>query len=193
MLQRYEIIERRDINVTVLFQRVETYTIDSRRRKLMEIEFDVKITAGILYDYMLHHAYTSLAGILGTFIGFVILLGYFKTGYFIYLIGAAVVIFYLPCTYFMKAKQQAALTPAFQKPLHYRLTEEGIEVSQEEQVQSQNWENMVKAVSTRSSIIVYTSKNNASIFPRKDLGQNSSKVIEMISTHMQPSKVKIRA
>lgn len=159
----------------------------------MEVEFDVKITAGILYDYMLHHAYTSLSGILGTFVGIVILLGYFKTHYFIYLIGAVVVIFYLPCSYFMRSRQQAQLTPAFKKPLHYKMTEEGVTVSQDDESQFQQWDMMVKAVSTHSSIILYTSKNNASIFPRKDLGEDTMKVIEMISTHMPPDKVKIRA
>ena len=32
----------------------------------MEVEFDVKIDAGALYDYMLRHTYSSAAGILGT-------------------------------------------------------------------------------------------------------------------------------
>lgn len=159
----------------------------------MKVEFDVKITTGVLYDYMLHHAYTSLSGILGTCVGFVMLLGYFKTMQFIYLIGAVVVIFYLPCSYFLRAKQQATLTPAFQKPLHYMMTEEGVSVSQDDETQFQQWDAMVKAVSTRSSIILYTSKTNASIFPRKDLGADVPKVIEMISTHMPPKKVNIKA
>ena len=51
---------------------------------------------------------------------------------------------------------------------------------------------MYKAVSTQQSLIVYTSKVNASIFPKKDLGQRTAAVIEMISTHMPPAKVKIR-
>ena len=51
---------------------------------------------------------------------------------------------------------------------------------------------MVKAVSTVNSIIVYTTKTNACIFPKKDLGEQKDKVIEMISTHMPPKKVKIR-
>ena len=83
-------------------------------------------------------------------------------------------------------------TPAFKEPLHYKLTEEGIEVSQGEQVQMQKWEDMYKAVSTQRSLIVYTSRLNASIFPRQDLAELTPGVIEMIATHMPPSKVKIR-
>ena len=72
------------------------------------------------------------------------------------------------------------------------MTEDGIEVSQNDEVQSQKWEDMYKAVSTFRSIIVYTSKVNASIFPKKDLGEKSSAVIQIISTHMPPNKVRIR-
>lgn len=110
----------------------------------------------------------------------------------IFLIAGIVILAYLPWTLFIKSRQQMLNTPAFKEPLHYKLTDEGIEVSQGEEVQSQKWEDMYKAVSTQQSLIVYTSKVNASIFPKKDLGQRTAAVIEMISTHMPPAKVKIR-
>ena len=59
-------------------------------------------------------------------------------------------------------------------------------------VELQVWEDMVKAISTGKSIIVYTSKFKAAIFPRKDLGNYVSDAIEIISTHMDPKKVKIK-
>lgn len=158
----------------------------------MELEFDVKITSGALYDYMLYHTYTSLSGIMGTMVGAFILIAFFNTGYTLYLIAGVVLLLYLPCSLYLKAKAQALNTPAFKNPLHYRLTEEGIEVSQGEEAQMQVWKDLYKAVSTRSSIIVYTSKVSASIFPRKDLKELTPAVIEKISTHMPPDKVKIR-
>ncbi|MCH5261069.1 MAG: YcxB family protein, partial [Lachnospiraceae bacterium] len=99
---------------------------------------------------------------------------------------------YLPWTLFIRSRQQALNTPAFKKPLHYRLTDEGIEVSQDDTTEQMGWDGMVKAVSTTNSIIVYTTKTNACIFPKKDLGDKKYKVIEIISTHMPPGKVKIR-
>ena len=68
----------------------------------------------------------------------------------------------------------------------------GITVSQGELSEGQSWENMVKAVSTPRSIIVYTSRVNATIFPKREMGDKTPYVIEMISTHMPPAKVKIR-
>ena len=84
------------------------------------------------------------------------------------------------------------MNPAFQKPLHYVLDEEGITVSQEDVEQKQGWENMVKAVSTSKSIIVYTSAINATIFPKRELGDQKAALIQIISTHMPPSKVRIK-
>ena len=99
---------------------------------------------------------------------------------------------YLPLALLLKANQQVQGTPAFKKPLHYKLTEEGICVSQDENEEMQSWSACYKAISTRSSIILYTSKTTASIFPKKDLGEKKDAVIQIISTHMPPNKVKIR-
>ncbi|HOO28298.1 MAG TPA: YcxB family protein, partial [Lachnospiraceae bacterium] len=76
--------------------------------------------------------------------------------------------------------------------LHYRLSDEGIEITVGDAKESQAWADIHKAVSTNKSIIVYTNKVNASIFPRVDVGDKITDVIEMISTHMPPKKVNIR-
>ena len=159
----------------------------------MEVEFDVNINAGVLYDYMLHHTYSSFSGILGTIVGLLLIVAFFVSGWLPYLIFGIVVTFYLPWTLFLKSKQQMLRTEAFHAPLHYKMSDEGIEVSQGEVCELQTWDNMFKAISTGKSIIVYTSPVNASIYPRKDLKEKAPKVIEMISTHMDPKKVKIRA
>ena len=158
----------------------------------METEFDVRITANILYDYMLHHTYSSLPGIMGSIVGVLMLILFASNRQPICLIIGAVILLYLPWTLFIKSRQQALSTPAFRKPLHYRLSDAGIEVSQDDTTEQMGWDGMVKAVSTLHSIVVYTTPVNACIFPKKDLGDSRYKVIEIISAHMPPKKVKIR-
>ena len=101
-------------------------------------------------------------------------------------------IVYEPLTAAYRAYVQAKLTPAFQQPLHYRLCEEGIEVSQNGETQMAKWEQCVKACNTRKSIFVYTSKVNAFIFPRTDLGNQADDVIAYIAKHISPEIMKIR-
>ena len=158
----------------------------------VELEFDVRVNAKVLYDYLLYHTYNSMSGILGTIVGVFLLIGFVGTRYPIYLIAGIVVIAYLPVTLFVKAKQQEQMTPAFKKPLHYKMTDEGIFVSQDDNEETQSWDACIKAVSTKSSIILYTSKAAASIFPKNELDGKYEALVAMISTHMPPNKVKIK-
>lgn len=159
----------------------------------MEVEFDIKVTPSVLYDYMMYHTYTSASGLIGSVTGALLVVAFFMGSGIICLIAGVIILAYLPWTLFIKSRQQYLANPAFKNTLHYRLTEEGVEVSQNEEVQSQKWEDMHKAVSTPRSLILYTSPVNASIFPKKDLGEKAPGVIEIISTHMPPKKVKIRS
>lgn len=158
----------------------------------MEIEFDVKMTSGDLYDYMLHHTYTGLSGLIGAVAGALMVVAGTLGAGMLCIIAGLVVLLYLPISLFLKSKQQFLTNAAFKNPLHYKLTEEGIEVSQGKEIQSQKWEDMHKAISTTKSLIVYTTPVNATIFPKRDLGEQASAVIKIISTHMPAKKVKIR-
>lgn len=158
----------------------------------MELEIDVKMTANALYDYMLYHTYHSFAGILGAVVGVFLVIVFVSGQSPIYLIAGLVVLGYLPYALFTRSRRQYLSTPAFKEPLKYIFTDEGVSVSQNEVTESMIWADMVKAVSTPTSIILYTSKVNASIFPKKDLGDKKALLIQVISTHMDPKKVKIR-
>ncbi|MCI9335271.1 MAG: YcxB family protein [Lachnospiraceae bacterium] len=159
----------------------------------MDLEFDVKVTPGVLYDYMLFHTYTSASGLIGSAVGALMVVTFFMGYGVLFLIGGAVILAYLPWTLFIKSRQQYLSNPAFKNPLHYQMDEKGVTVAQNGERQSQSWENMYKAVSTPRSLILYTSPVNASIFPKKDLGEKALSVTQMISTHMPPQKVKIRS
>lgn len=82
----------------------------------MEMEFDVKVTAGVLYDYLLYHTYTGLSGMIGTLVGAILIMTFLSTNYFIYLIAGVVLIAYLPGALFLRAMRQVQNTPAFKKP-----------------------------------------------------------------------------
>ncbi len=157
------------------------------------VELDVKIEAGDLYDFMLMHSYSKPSGLMGSVLGAVMVIVALSTKQWIFLIGGVVLLLYLPWVLFIKSRQQVLGNPVFKQPLHYVLDENGVTISQGETEETQSWENMVKAVSTSKSIILYTSRVNATIFPKRQMGDNKAAVIEIISTHMPPSKVKIRA
>lgn len=155
------------------------------------MEFDVQIKSGDLYDYMMRHTYNSPAGLLGSVVGGLMVVVGLTQNTILFVILGLVLLVYLPYTLFIKSKRQS-LNPVFKNPLHYRVDEEGITVSQGDVTETQKWENMHKAVSTNKSIIVYTTPVNACIFPKRDLKDQTSGLIQMIMTHMDASKIKIR-
>lgn len=157
-----------------------------------ELRVTVQMTAGVLYDYMIRHAYTGAAGILGTCFGFLGLLVFARTGGFLYLIMGIVLILYLPVVLAKNAAVQMKLNPVYKKPLVYDFDADGVHVTQGETSQSLAWEQCTKAVSTGKSILLYTGKNNASIFPRKDLGEDATALIAILAKYMDPKKMKIR-
>lgn len=156
------------------------------------IKLTIKIEAGDLYDYMLRHAYNSPAGILGSVFGAGLIIYALASERWAFLALGAVMLLYLPWTLFLKSRKQILSNPGFQEPLQYTLDEEGLTISQGEEESGIVWGDMYKAVSTGRSIILYTSRVSATIFPKRDLGDQRAAVIEMISTHMPPAKVKIR-
>ena len=157
------------------------------------LNLTMKIEAGDLYDYMLMHSYNSPAGILGSAFGAVLIIFALATQQWMFIVLGAVMLLYLPWTLFIKSRRQILSNPSFQEPLQYTLDEEGLTISQGEVEEKMVWEDMYKAVSTGRSIILYTSRINATIFPKRQLGDQKMLVIEMISTHMPPAKVKIRS
>lgn len=155
-------------------------------------EIDVQIKASDLFDYSLRHSYTSLGGLLSTIVGILMIYAYFaKNASPLYLIFGLIVVFYIPINLFLMSRQQA-MQETFQKPLHYAFYENGMEVSQDDLKEMIGWDYIVKAVATSKSIIVYTGKNRASIFPRRDLQPDATALIRVLSTHVDPKKMKIK-
>lgn len=157
-----------------------------------EVQFTVSMSAKILYDYMINHAYTGTSGILGTCFGALGILFFLRTSFILYLIIGLILIFYLPVNLWTQSVKSMTVNAAFKKPLEYKLNSEGITVSQGDTSQTASWDQCTKAVSTRQSIVVYTGKKNACIFPRKQLGDKLSPAIAVLAENMDPKRVKIR-
>ena len=158
----------------------------------MRTEFDVKMTTGKMYDYMLRHTFTSFAGVLGELLGILLVAGSFIYSRWIYLVIGIVCIFYQPVALYWRSSRQVKSTPAFAAPLHYVLDDTGVAVTSGEETESLPWEKMYKAVSTSRSVILYTNRVTACIFPKEDMGDKKDDVIRIISAHMDPKQVNIR-
>ncbi len=167
--------------------------------KVMTLKVEVQMTAKIMYNFMLHHTYTSLGGILMVCFGIVAVvvgvqsigggnssstLAYFMLG-ILFIIGN-------PIMLWNKAKQQVKRTPAFQKPLTYEFGEEGVTISQEKTSELIKWEQISKVSTTSTMALVYVSRVRAFILPKDAFKDQYADFVKMVSTNVEPSKVKFR-
>jgi len=155
-------------------------------------EFDVMIDSNILYDYLISHAYTGASGLIGTCMGALGIIVFLCTHYTLYLIFGMVLIVYLPINLKIRSAQLVQMSDMYKKPFHYRLDKDGITVSQDDQSSAAGWDSVTKVVSTKQSIVIYTGKNNGSILPRKQLGDNLPAVIAVVAKYVEPSKMRIK-
>lgn len=163
-----------------------------------EIKFDVKMTVGLMYDFLLYHTYTSMAGLISTILG-ILILGFGvnlqtqgTTSPLIYYIAGGILIVYTPINLWLSAQRQVKLSKIYKEPITYILCEEGLVTAQNEEEAKADWGAVQKVVSTGRSIIVYTAKNRGVILEKKAMGNAYQDVLKMISTHVEPRKVKIK-
>lgn len=157
----------------------------------MKVEFDVTMTAGKIYDYLLKHAMSTKQGFFTELGGLILMVIYFFTGNLILFCLGALAMLYFPLTLYFNATKQIKNVPYFANKIHYIVSDSGIAIIAGDQKQFQPWKRMYKVMSTTKSIIVYTDEVNACILPKEDMGDKRPAVIQFITTYMPKNKVNL--
>ena len=84
------------------------------------------------------------------------------------------------------------LSKAYKKfPLYYTISERGIEVEQDDAKGSNTWDNVMKIVSTKRLVIIYTSRMHAYVIPREALKDSMEEFKEIVKNHCEASYINI--
>lgn len=164
----------------------------------MKATFDVKMTPKIMYNFLMHHTYTSAAGFFSTIVGIGILVLFFMTlgdedagKSAIYGIFGVWFLIYLPVSLYMKAAKQVKLNPVYKNPLTYTTDEQGITTTQGEAKAEVKWEDVMKVRETKLSLLIYTGKSYCFVLPKEAMGEQGRIVKELIRKKVKPGRVKI--
>ena len=163
----------------------------------MKSEFEIKITTGSMYRFLIYHTYHGFSGIFSVVAGVVLLALYFlflrdSVNSWIYPAFGILFLVYQPWTLYMGAAKQAKLNPVFKKPLRYSVTNDGITVSQETEANEASWESVLKVRETGQSILVYTSARSAFIWVKSQMGDQEDIVRKLLRAHVDPGKLKLK-
>ncbi|MCR5421631.1 MAG: YcxB family protein [Lachnospiraceae bacterium] len=158
----------------------------------MKVEFDVKMTVPVMYDYMMYHTVTGVQFWLVVAIAVMLGCVYPYSKNPLYILAAVVVLVYLPIERYIQAKKQVALNPVFKETLHYTVDEEKMSVDVLEEHMDARLDSIAKVRSTKKSLILYTNRITATIFPKEAMGEDYDKVVKLIRQGVPAERVKIK-
>lgn len=152
-----------------------------------EVEVDILLTVKDLYRFTLRHTYTSLSGIIGVIISIgalALLVCNFEkydspVSLALFIIGMTFTVLE-PLMLHGKVKKQIKRTGSFAMPLHYKVSEEGIMVSQNDQIVPIEWPEVRKFVETKKAVYIYMSPVRAFIFPVDQCGGKQKLLVSIV-------------
>lgn len=165
----------------------------------MTTEFDVTITSKDMYRFNMYHAYHGFQGIFATVIGILVLIvagatfGKIETMYTVlYFVFGLIFLIYVPVSLYMRSKQQILSSEVLRQSLHYKVDEEGVHVSQNDQTADLLWNQIYKVVSTKSNLMIYSSRVNAYVIPRNAISKEYETVAQLAAKHLEKYRLKLK-
>ena len=159
----------------------------------MELNLTINLTKADWHEYQIFRLYSSSAALLGTVAGcwaFLLFLNGRKIGY----LAVAIVLIGIFPLYARWNSNKQAEKLKLPSTRSIRLNENGMVITGKENGTEQHvaWNQVQKAFSTRKSIAVTIKDAEPLIFPRQQMQDELTDLVEILSTHLRPDQVKIR-
>ena len=152
----------------------------------MEYTFDVTMEPDTMRRFLLRHSY-GILGLLISLAALVYLVVRWNglAGQERILIGALASVFTVvnPLLLCLRAGKQVKNNPYYEKPITYKMAEEGIITSQGEEQVITPWKDIRRVVVMRKAAAVYTSSIHAFLFPFASMGDQKDEIIAYIKEH----------
>lgn len=164
-----------------------------------KVNMKIELKVSDMYEFLLRHAYTSVAGLVGVFISLLALVLFFvgldksdTTQNVLLLVIASLFTIVNPIQLRFKAKQQVMLNPMFKIPLEYEFSDTKIVVKQNDQQAELDWNDTYRVVETKKLIIIYFSKVTGYILPKEQMKNDKSVLFDLIKSHVSKERCKLR-
>lgn len=167
----------------------------------MEEKLIVNMTEQALFDFLLYHTYSKLAGFLTNVLGaavifmgiILVFMGKAEWMHLIfYILAGAAFLSYTPLQLKYRAKKQMQLNPEYKLSAEYTFADDGIHVFQDEKDTLYAWEQIQKVVATPKTLGYYYDAERALIVPKEAYGDKFMAVMKIVAAHVSREKVKIR-
>lgn len=165
----------------------------------MNTQFDMQITAKDLYKFNMRQVYTSLSGAIGVVMPIVCIVMAFVEfskgiySYFALYLGFGVLLLlYMPVSLWFRAKSVMKKGSAISGVLHYDVDENAIKVSVKGEKAELPWNMIYKVIETKSMILVYSSRVNAYILMKDQMGETCAPFKEIATKNLEKYRLKLK-
>ena len=163
--------------------KVEAGKEDKAPKKMMEPQgqhyyVDAELSENDLVSFMLNHSYRQPLMIFVTIIGIIwpIMAWYRGQSMVIPIIGAACILILMPGTTYLQGKKAKKTMKIYQEVFHYMFDEWGMHLEVSGEAIDVEWKRVIKVLSLKSLLVLYTGKNNAFLVPVKDMGPREEEI-----------------
>ena len=165
----------------------------------MPIEFDITLTAGDMYRFNLYQTYSGFQGwsaivvSIASFAAAWMTFGDIEVIYTIlYTAFGFIFLFYVPISLYIRSKNSLRASEVLSRPLHYAVGENGFAVSQGEESALLAWEQIYKIAATRTNVLVYSTRRNAYVIPRGQLGDRYDALLALAVQKLPGYRIRMK-
>ncbi|MCR5053810.1 MAG: YcxB family protein [Lachnospiraceae bacterium] len=171
----------------------------------MEVSFISKLRQEDMYEFNMYHAYHSTQGPIAIILGIIsiaaAILTFGRVTMF-YTIAYAVVgvlfFIYLPLTLKARSGRQIGTGSPLSGNIEYTLNEKGLTVKVElpegaensDNTASMTWDSVYKIVTTKNELLIFTSRMNAYVIPKRDMEGKLTDVKQVLTENVKDYRIK---
>lgn len=163
------------------------------------LEFDVKLTVKDMYRFNMYQTYSGMQGWLSVVVAIVLWartiqsFGAVELPYTVFCtVLGLVFLLYFPVGLYARSKHSLEASGVLKETLHFAVDEQGFHVSQGEASAVLAWEQIYKMVAAKNSVLVYSTRINAYIIPREQLGDKYGQLAKLANAKLEKHRVKMR-
>ena len=164
-----------------------------------EVKLSIILKIDCLYEFLLYNTYYGLFGIISAgiilFSAILLFTGIGEEGVIQKILLALFILVFLviiPLVIRKEALKQLKKSPIYDIPLVYGISNEGIDIYRGNQILTNNWNEVKKAVELRNSIILYSNRFGAFILPKLDIGEDYDLLKAIIVRNLSFKKCKLK-
>lgn len=165
----------------------------------MKAEFDITLTDKDMYRFSMYHTYTGFQGWFSIiiavlcFVAAIVTRGSVTAMYTgLYAVFGVIFLVYMPVNLYLRSKRQFLMSETLRNTLHYQISEDGIHTSQNDASADLPWEQVYKIVSTKSDVLIYSSRIHAYIIPKEQIKQQYDTIRNLAAAHLPAYRLKMK-